>query len=65
MSNNLSLELKSRKDKNGATYFVGKLEAPINIDCSEGVVFLIYVSENGSEELQIAKMSKSKDENAF
>ena len=59
MSNkNLTIELKSTKDKNGKTYHIGKIKAPVMIDCSEGVVFLIYTSEENMEELQIASMDK-------
>ena len=62
MSNkNLSIELRSRTDKNGQIFFVGKLRAPVQIDCSEGVVFLIYVSEANAEEMQIAPMDQKND----
>ena len=61
MSNNIKIELQGRPDKNGQVFFVGKIKAPILIDCSEGAVFLIYTSEAGSEEMQIALMdSKNK-----
>ena len=59
MSNkNLTIDLKKRVDKNGQTFFVGKLRAPVLIDCSEGAVFLIYTSEENAEELQIASMDE-------
>lgn len=61
MSNkNLVIELKPREDKHKQIYYVGKIEAPVLIDCREGVVFLIYVSESGAEELQIAPMDDGK-----
>jgi hypothetical protein len=65
MSNrNLSIELHPCKDKNGQTFFVGKITSPILIDCSQGAVFLIYTSEPGAEELQIAPMdNKGKNDN--
>lgn len=64
MSNkNLSIELRPRKDKNGQIFFVGKLEGPFTIECKEGVVFLVYVSEAGAEELQLAPMENSKNNN--
>lgn len=63
MSNkNLTIELKSRKDKNNQIFFVGKLKAPVMIDCSQGVVFLLYTAEPGCEELQIALMDDSKED---
>jgi hypothetical protein len=55
-SKNLTIELRARQDKNKQTFYVGKLRAPVLIDCSEGAVFLIYVSEEGSEEMQVALM---------
>ena len=62
MSNkNLTIDLKGRKDVDGQIFYVGKLKCPINIDCSEGVVFLVFVSDKGEEQLQIAPMDK-KDE---
>ncbi len=61
-SKNLVIELKSRKDKNGQTFFVGKLKCPVLIDASDGVVFLIYTSESGAEELQVALMDDSKED---
>ena len=64
MSNkNLSLDLNPRVDKHGNTYYVAKLEGPFTIDCKDGVVFLVYVSEQGGEELQIAHLKEGK--NAF
>lgn len=57
MSNkNVIIDLKSRKDKDGATFYVGKIESPVLIDCSKGVVFLVFVSDKGEEQLQIAPM---------
>ena len=62
MSNkNLTIELMARKDKNNQTFYVGKIKAPVLIDCSEGAVFLIYISESNAEEMQIALMDNSKD----
>jgi hypothetical protein len=60
MSNtNLTIDLKRRVDKNGQVFFVGKLRGPVFIDCSDdGVVFLIYTSDQGAEELQIASMDE-------
>lgn len=57
MSNkNLTIDLKSRKDKDGMIFYVGKIKAPVTIDCSQGVVFLVFVSDEGDEQLQIALM---------
>lgn len=64
MSNkNLMIDLKARKDKDGMTFYVGKLEGPFLIDCSKGAVFLVFVSDQGDEQLQIAAMdNKDQDE---
>lgn len=63
MSNkNLIIDLKMRKDIDGQPFYVGKLKAPVSIDCSEGVVFLVFVSDSGEEELQVALMDKKEDD---
>jgi|TARA_B110000503_G_scaffold104837_1_gene156461 hypothetical protein len=63
MSNkNVTIDLKSRKDKDGRTFYVGKIKAPVLIDCHDGAVFLIFISDKGEETLQIALMD-SKDDN--
>jgi hypothetical protein len=62
-NNNLAIDLKKRKDKDGQTFYVAKLKAPLTVDCSKGVVFLVFTSDNGLEQLQIAPMdNKSGDE---
>lgn len=61
MSNkNITIDLKSRVDKDGKVFYVGKIQAPVLINCSEGAVFLVFVSDKNEEQLQIALMD-SKD----
>jgi hypothetical protein len=61
MSNkNLTIDLKARKDIDGQTFYVGKIKGPIMIDCSQGAVFLIFVSDKGDEQLQIAPMDNKE-----
>jgi len=55
-NNNLTLDLRPKQDKDGNTFYVGKIKAPILIDASKGIVFLIFTSEEGSEQMQIAHM---------
>lgn len=64
MSNkNITIDLKARKDVDGQTFYVGKVKAPIMIDCSIGAVFLVFVADKGEEQLQIALMdNKDTDE---
>ena len=59
---NLTIDLKTRKDIDGQTFYVGKLKCPVVIDCREGVVFLVFVSDKGEEQLQIALMDKKEDD---
>lgn len=56
---NLTIDLKARKDKDGRVFYVGKLDAPVLIDCSKGVAFLVFISDKGEEVLQISKMDKN------
>ena len=61
MSNkNVTIDLKARKDVDGQTFYVGKIKAPVLIDCAEGAVFLVFVSDKGDEQLQIALMDKKE-----
>lgn len=63
MSNkNLTIDLKARKDKDGMIFYVGKIKAPILIDCSQGVVFLIFISDENDEQLQVALMDTKDNE---
>lgn len=63
MSNkNVVIDLKSRKDRDGQTFYIGKIEAPVLIDCSRGAVFLIFTSDKGEEQMQICPMDKSYTE---
>ena len=57
---NVTIDLKARKDMDGQTFYVGKLKAPVLIDCSLGAVFLIFVSDKGDEQLQIALMDNKE-----
>lgn len=53
------VQLDAREDKDQVIYFLGSRRGPINIDCSQGVAFLLFVSEEGEEELQIASLDKT------
>jgi len=63
MSNkNIVIDLKARKDVDGQIFYVGKVEAPVLIDCSDGAVFLVFVADKNQEQLQIALMDKKDKE---
>lgn len=56
----LSISLDKRVDSEGQVFHIGKLKGPFTIDCREGVAFLIFTSEDGSEEMQICNLTKPK-----
>jgi hypothetical protein len=60
MSHNLSIPLKTKLDRDGRKYLVGKLKAPITIDCSEGICLICFVSEEGAEELQLCSINNKE-----
>lgn len=47
-------------DANGASYFIGKLQLPCSMKFSGGASFMVFTSEEGTEELQIAPMDPVK-----
>ncbi len=62
MSNsNLKVDLYPRKDKDNNTYYVGKLRFNGNITFKDGMTFLIFVSDKGGEQLQLAPMDNKDD----
>lgn len=58
MSNNLTIPLEPREDKKGNMFYIGRLETPISIDFTNGLTLLVFLSESGDEELQIAVNNK-------
>ena len=57
---NIILDLKTRKDADGRIFYVAKIKAPVFIDCSQGATFLVFVSDRGEEQLQIAPMDNKE-----
>lgn len=51
---NLKVDIDPREDKDKNIYYLGKLHVPMKIDASKGVAFLVFISEDGAEQLQIA-----------
>jgi hypothetical protein len=63
MSNkNVTIDLKARKDMDGQTFYVGKIKAPVLVDCTHGATFLVFISDKGDEQLQIALMDNKEIE---
>jgi len=58
MSNNLKIPLYAQKDKNGNTFYVGRLQFPGNINCKDGISFVIFNALPGEEELQIGELQE-------
>jgi hypothetical protein len=60
----IHLELEPRIDDFGKKFYVAKLKGPFLLDCSErsgsGIAFMVFISEEGSEELQISQITGPK-----
>lgn len=56
------IKLYKREDKNGKTFYVGRMKAPVSLNLKDGAAFLIFTSEEGCEELQIANVSAKDKE---
>lgn len=53
---NLTIKLNSNQDRDGKTYYVGKLKFDGSISFKDGVTFLLFISDEGDEQLQLAPM---------
>lgn len=59
----IHLELEPRIDDFGKKFYIAKLKGPFLLDCSEktgGIAFMVFVSEEGNEELQISQLTGPK-----
>jgi len=65
MSDKLSIELEPRVDNDGNTFYIGRIKGPFLIDAKDGIAFMIFTAEPGSECLQICPMTQKRDRNAF
>jgi len=59
MDGKLKIELEKRPDSYGKTFYIGKIKSPITIDCEKGIAFLVFISAEGEEELQICNLDSS------
>lgn len=57
-NSNLTVDLEPRSDKKGNIYYIGRLKAPVSLDFTSGITLLVFLSESGDEELQIAVNDK-------
>ncbi len=54
------IDLEKRIDSYGQTYYLGKLKAPVSIDCHDGVAFLVFISESGLEQIQVSSFENKE-----
>lgn len=50
------IELDPREDKDRQIYYLSKKSGPLILNLKKGVAFLLFTSEDGNEELQIANL---------
>ena len=53
---NFKIELDPREDKDQQIYYLSKKAGPLILNLKKGAAFLIFTSEDGNEELQIANL---------
>ncbi len=56
MSDNLKIDLVAKTDRDGNKYFVGKLKCDMTLHFKEGQAFLVFVSDEGFEQIQISPL---------
>jgi hypothetical protein len=62
--NNISIDneakghiyLREKTDKDGNPFFIGKLQIPCTLEFDKGIVFMVFVSDKGEEEIQFAPL---------
>ena len=65
MSYNLNIDLKKRTDRSGKNFYVGKIKVPGLLNLEKGASFLVFISEDGCEQLQIAPFKDTKDSDDY
>lgn len=64
--NNLPIDLHLRFEKDPIPgekpkkFYIGKIQFDGSVDCSNGIIFFAYTSDEGEEELQIAMVDPDK-----
>lgn len=59
---NLCINLIPRQDVDGNIFYVGKLKVDATLNFKRGVAFLVFVSEEGTEQLQISMMDDKQED---
>jgi len=64
-NNNILVDLEPRMEENTKnskqrTFFVGRVKADVTLDAANGITFLIFVADQGEEELQISVQDRKK-----
>jgi len=57
---NQKIPLNSRKDKDGKTFFIGRMKNSTVLDFSAGMAVLVFTSEEEEEELQLAPLDSRR-----
>lgn len=65
MSDKLCIDLDKRIDNDGKVFYIARLRAPVLIDAKDGVCFLIFTSDEGSEQIQICPMTSKRDRTSY
>lgn len=59
---NLCINLIPRQDVDGNIFYVGKLKVDATLNFKRGCAFLVFVSEEGTEQLQISMMDDKQED---
>jgi len=54
------VELTRQRDKEGHSFYIGKLQFPGTLEFDKGASFMIFLSDDGFEELQIAPLDPTR-----
>lgn len=61
----ISCDLEKREDGDGNVFYRGRLNIPATIHCDNGLILMIYTSEEGCEELQITAYDPEKGQKPY
>ena len=64
-SKNLCIDLDTRTDSHGNKFFIGKLQFDGTINFKDGITMLVFVSDEGGEQIQICSFDKNDKRNNY